>query len=165
MGKVLKIILLVTLLVPFTLPLYAESIAGLSSNQVVEKIKAAQQKLGPWEAASAKRDKLLAEKNYPAAIKAGKEALRIAENTFGAENYTAGASLFGLGIVYKEQGNYAQAEDCLNRSIDLYLKAFGPNKNLLTEPLKALASVYELENKQNQAQALNARIKALGYEK
>jgi len=164
MCKAAKFILLILFSLFIVHPLYAASPNAIKPDEVVQKLKSVQDKLGPWEAASSKREKFLFEKNYPEALKAGKEALKIAENTFGAENQTVAASLYGLGMVYKAQGNLTEAEACFSRSVDLYIKTVGANKNMLSAPLEELIKIYELQNRPNQVQALRARLKALNYQ-
>ncbi len=57
---------------------------------------------------------------YAEAAKVAKEALKVAENTFGPDDLGVGISLSFLGRAYKEQGKYAAAEPLFERSMAIY---------------------------------------------
>jgi tetratricopeptide (TPR) repeat protein len=61
------------------------------------------------------------------AIRVAEEAVQVAEATFGADHQNLALSLNTLGLMYDEQGKYAEAELLFKRSLAIREKALGPN--------------------------------------
>jgi len=54
-----------------------------------------------------------------------KEALKVAENTFGPDHPRVATSLNNLGEVYGAQGRYAEAEPLYKRALAILEEALG----------------------------------------
>jgi hypothetical protein len=84
------------LVVSFTLPVYAQEIL--------------------WKELKAKTDTLYQQEQYSEAISVGKEALKIAEETFGSTHPNVGTSLNILALLLQTRGKYAEVEPPLQAS-------------------------------------------------
>jgi tetratricopeptide (TPR) repeat protein len=98
-----------------------------------------------------------------------KEALTVAENTFGSNHPNFATSLNNLAAVYQAQGKYAQAEPLHKRALKIREKAFGPEHPDVGQSLKNLAAVYQAQGRYAEAEplykrALKIREKAFGPE-
>jgi tetratricopeptide (TPR) repeat protein len=79
-----------------------------------------------WEALNAESVSLYDKGEYKRAFVVAKQALELAEKTYGNEDPRVGTSLGELGLLYKTLGNYAQAEPLYKRSLAIEEKSFGP---------------------------------------
>jgi tetratricopeptide (TPR) repeat protein len=122
-----------------------------------------------WKKLDAQAEKLLKEARYAEALEAAKEALKVAENTFGAETLNAAAALNRLGEVCEKQGNYADAETLLQRALSIREKILGSENYDVAASLNMLGELYGTEGKYSEAEevfqrALSIREKILGPE-
>ncbi len=97
-----KVVLIMVLVVSFTLPAYAQEIL--------------------WKELKAKTDTLYQQGRYSEAISVGKEALKIAEETFGSAHPNVGTSLNILGLLLQTRGKYAEAEKLVERAKEIRSK-------------------------------------------
>jgi len=70
-----------------------------------------------WNELNSQTMNLYLQGNYVQAAKLGEESLKSAEKTFGPEHPNVAKALNNLGLIYKTQGKYAQAEQLYNRSM------------------------------------------------
>ncbi|MCR4292756.1 MAG: tetratricopeptide repeat protein, partial [Candidatus Kuenenia sp.] len=94
-----KIILTLSLVVSFILPVYAQE--------------------NLWKELHDKTTTLLQEKRYADAIKSGEDALRIAKETFPPGHISIAASMNLLGILYRTYTMYDEAEPLFNQALDI----------------------------------------------
>ena len=82
---------------------------------------------GRWETFVAAGSEAYQEGDYAEAEKSWLAALKEAE-TFGPEDSVSAASLNNyLGLLYKTQGKYAEAEPLCRRSLAIYERALDPS--------------------------------------
>jgi CHAT domain-containing protein/tetratricopeptide (TPR) repeat protein len=96
-----------------------------------------------------------------------KEALHIAEITFGAEGANTATALGRIGAAYIALGDYPGAEPVLNRALAIREKSLGPDTAPVAESLNFLGELYYFEGKHTEAEAdykraLAIREKVLG---
>ena len=108
------------------------------------------------------------EGRYAEAEEQFKAAVKEAE-TFGEQDPRYATSLNSLALLYLTQGNYAQAEPLLQRSLAIAEKALGPEHPNVATSLNNLALLYYTQGKYAQAEPLYRRAlaiaeKALGSE-
>ncbi len=90
------------LVVSFTLPAYAQEIL--------------------WKELKEKTDTLYQQGRYSEAISVGKEALKIAEETFGSTHPNVGTSLNILALLFQAQGKNTAAEELAERAKEIRSK-------------------------------------------
>jgi tetratricopeptide (TPR) repeat protein len=105
--------------------------------------------------------------NYPAAQIEARELERLAKTRFGADHPHYAVALNKLGIVYRTQGKYSEAEDFLKRALVIREKALGASDPDVGQTLTNLANVFRDQAKYGEAEglfkrALVIREKALG---
>src|SRR5580704_2057475 len=76
-----------------------------------------------------------------------KEALHIAEITFGAEGANTATALGRIGAAYIALGDYPGAEPVLNRALAIREKSLGPDTAPVAESLNFLGELYYFEGK------------------
>ncbi len=59
---------------------------------------------------------------YSKAIQAGKESLKVAENTFGPGHANVATAMNNLALLYSEQGKYAEAEPLYKQALEICKK-------------------------------------------
>ena len=79
-----------------------------------------------WEELNDKATTLYQQGRFSKAICAGKEALKVAENTFGSDHANVATTMNNLALLYNEQGKYAEAEPLYKQALEIGKKAFGP---------------------------------------
>jgi len=94
---------------------------------------------------------------YSEATNVAKEALKVAENTFGPDHPRTATSLNNLGEVYRAQGRYAEAEPLYKRALEIGEKAFGPNHSQVATFLNNLGEVYRAKGKYAEDEPLYKR--------
>jgi CHAT domain-containing protein/tetratricopeptide (TPR) repeat protein len=107
------------------------------------------------------------QQKYADAITVTKEAVQVAERTFGADDQKLAFSLGLLGLMYYAQGKYAEAEPLFKRSLAIYEKALGPDHLYVATSLRNLAQLAFDQGKYGEAEpllkrSLVIREKALG---
>jgi tetratricopeptide (TPR) repeat protein len=106
---------------------------------------------------------------YAEAMARAKQALRVAENSFGSDHPNVGMSLHNLARLYIDLGQYEQAAPLLKRSLAITEKALGPDHPDVGETLNYLANLYADQGRYAQAEqflkrSLAINEKALGPE-
>jgi tetratricopeptide (TPR) repeat protein/CHAT domain-containing protein len=107
--------------------------------------------------------------HYSEAEPYGKEALRLAEEVFGPNEWGTAKILNNLALLYSNQGRYAEAEPLFMRAIGIEEKAFGPEHLEVATSLNNLATLYQNQGRYEESEplmkrALNIFEKALGPE-
>ena len=115
----------------------------------------AQEKL--WKELNTKLRTLYQQGRYAEAAKVAKEALKVAEATFGPDHPDVGVSLNNLALMYKAQGKYAEAEPLYKRALVIKEKALGPTHPQVATSLNNLAVLYEAQGKYAEAEPLYRR--------
>ena len=93
--------------------------------------------------------------------KVAKEALKVAEDTFGSDHPAVGKSLNNLASMYLAQGKYAEAEPLYKRALAIDEKAFGKDHPNVTTDLNNLAALYLAQGKYAEAEPLLKREMAI----
>jgi tetratricopeptide (TPR) repeat protein len=90
-----------------------------------------------------------------------KEALKVAEQTFGPDHPNVASSLNNLAEVYRAQESYADAEPLLKRALELREKALGPDHPAVAESLDNLVWLYIVQENYKKAEPLQKRALAI----
>ncbi len=85
--------------------------------------------------------------DYQAAEQFHLEALDIRERRLGPENAAVAESLNFLGLVYKDQQRFDDAEAVLSRSLAIHQRLHGPTSVQAAKPMHNLALVYRAQGK------------------
>ncbi|HYB62202.1 MAG TPA: CHAT domain-containing tetratricopeptide repeat protein [Methylomirabilota bacterium] len=114
-----------------------------------------------WKELQVRAATLQAAGNYTEAISTAKEALNVAEATFGADDVHTAVSLNALGLLYEKQGKYADAEPLYKRALAIVEKAVGPDHPGVATILNNLAELYDDQGKYADAEPLYKRALAI----
>ena len=87
-------------------------------------------------------------------------ALKEAEE-FGEQDRRVAQSLGGLGVVYRAQGRYAEAEPLLWKALAIAKKTFPPEHPEVAGSLDNLAALYNAQGKYAEAEPLLRRVLAI----
>jgi tetratricopeptide (TPR) repeat protein len=122
-----------------------------------------------WKELSDQVEQLTKQGKYDEALPLAREALKVAENTFGSENLNRANALDHLGTVYWGIGKYADAEQLYKRAIAIREQILGPENPDVAGSLSNLAVIYSFEGRYGEAEpvykrALAIREKELGPE-
>lgn len=98
---------------------------------------------------------------YREAILVAKEALKVAEQTFGPDNLGVAQSLNRLAMLYNAQGLYGDAEPLLKRSLKIYEKSLGPDHPHVAAVLDNLAELYIKMGRNDEAVPLLNRARKI----
>lgn len=98
-----------------------------------------------WRALNSKADSLYEQGKYSEAVQATKEALEVAEKTFGRIHPATANSLNILGELYQMQGNYASAEPLFKQSLAIREKTLGYDHPNVAASLNNLALLYKTQ--------------------
>jgi tetratricopeptide (TPR) repeat protein len=104
---------------------------------------------------------------YDHAVASAKKALESAEKNVGPDHPDVASILNNLGLFYKMQRQYVQAEPLYKRALKIEEKNFGPDDTRVTLSLSHLAELYRAQRQYVQAEmiykrSLAIREKALG---
>ncbi len=138
-----KIVLMMVLVVSFIGPAYAYT----------------QEEL--WKHLDIKTNILYKRGQYLEAIDVAKDALKVAEETFGSEHPNMAFSLSNLAILYYEQGKYVEAELHYKRALAISEKALGKDHPDVATVLENMAALYEKIWKKDEAKELAERVKKI----
>jgi tetratricopeptide (TPR) repeat protein len=102
-------------------------------------------------------------------IPVAREALQVAEATYGPEHAKVANELNNLGLLYQAQGQYAAAEPVYQRALRIREKTLGPEHPAVAVAVNNLAGLYEAQGRYGEAEPLYKRAltiweKALGPE-
>ncbi len=131
-GK--KVFFIMVLVVSFTLPAYTQEIL--------------------WHELIGKANTLHQQRRYPEAESVYKEALKVAEDTFGLGHPNVAISLNNLAGLYISKGNYAEIEPLYKRALEIVEKALGPDHPDVAISLKNLAELYYNQGRYAEAEPL-----------
>jgi tetratricopeptide (TPR) repeat protein len=94
---------------------------------------------------------------YSEAADIAKEALKVAEETFGQEDPNVAISLNNLAYLYDCQGNHAQSGPLYRRALTILEKALGPDHFRVALVLSNMAERCRKMGKTDEAETLEAR--------
>ncbi len=114
-----------------------------------------------WNELNAKVDTLYQQGRYAEGVKVAKDALKVAEATFGPDHPDVGVSLNNLAILYEAQGLYAAAEPLYQRALAIDEKALGKDHPDFATDLNNLANLYQAQGKYAEAEPLHKRALAI----
>jgi len=141
MKVLAKISLMVILGVSFVAPTYAQKVL--------------------WNELNQEAVKLYKQGQYSEATKVTKEALKVAEETFGPDHPDVAQSLNNLVELYRAQGKYAQAEPLYKRALTIWGKSLGPDHPDVATVLENMAGFYKNIGKGDEAKKLGERAKRI----
>jgi tetratricopeptide (TPR) repeat protein len=90
-----------------------------------------------------------------------KEALTVAENTFGSNHPNFATFLNNLAELYQAQGQYAEAEPLHKRALKIREKTLGPEHPDVGQSLKNLAELYRAQRRYAEAEPLYKLVLAI----
>ena len=114
----------------------------------------------PWERYTDAGTEAYQQRQYAEAEKQFLAALQEAQK-LGPEDPRVGTSLNNLGVLYKTQGKYAEAEPLYQRALAIREKTLGPDNPNLIVNLNNLAMLYEAQGKYAEAEPLYQRALAI----
>jgi len=94
---------------------------------------------------------------YLEATDIAKEALKVAEETFGQDHPDVAISLNNLAYLYDCQGNHAQSGPLYKRALAILEKALGPHHFRVGQVLSNMAERCRKMGKEDEAERLEAR--------
>ena len=115
-----------------------------------------------WKELDAQVAQLQKQGKIEESVPLAKEALRIAEATFGPNHPNTAIALQKLGMAELGLGQYPEAEGLLTRAVGTREKAFGPEAASMSELLNDLGQVYFYEAKTAEAEAAFKRALTIG---
>lgn len=95
--------------------------------------------------------------NLDRAIVLAKQALQVAEKSFGPNHTDVALSLHNLAKLYYTQGQYAQAEPLYKRALAIQEKTLGTDHPIVASNLKNLAVLYKKTGREKEAMELEER--------
>ena len=114
----------------------------------------------PWEKANASGEEAYQQGRYAEAGKRWLAALEEAEN-FGPDDQRLATSLNNLAVLYRTQGNYAQAEPLYQRSLAIREKVLGPEHPDVATSLENYADLQRKMKRDAEAKKMEARAQAI----
>jgi tetratricopeptide (TPR) repeat protein len=110
-----------------------------------------------WKEVNNRAVQLYQQGKYAEAIAAAREALQVAETSFGPDHPNTALSLNNLASLYREQGQYAEAEPLLLRALAVLEKLRGPEDLSVANAASNLAVLYQSEGRYADAEPLYKR--------
>ncbi len=114
-----------------------------------------------WNELNAKAVTLYQQGRYPEAVKVAKEALKVAEDTFGPDHPAVAVSLHNLALPHEAQGKYGAAEPLYQRALAILEKAWGPSYPQVAAVLENMAALCKETGREDEAKRLEARAKGI----
>lgn len=118
-----------------------------------------------WDELKGRIQPLWRQGRYSEAISVAREALRVAEETFGPEHTNVAMSLEFLAALYDAQGRYADAEPLNRRALAIFETSLNPadatTPGVLASALQSLAIAYVRQGKYEDAEPLHKRVVAI----
>ena len=114
-----------------------------------------------WQQLSAQVEELSQNGRYADAVGVAKEALKVAEETFGANHPNLARSLSDLAELYRVTGQLAQAESLHQRALSIREKALGPRHPDVAQSLSTLGHLYKAQGNFAKAKASYERALAI----
>src|ERR1700683_2182171 len=110
-----------------------------------------------WDELNYREKQLSEQGKYDDAIVVGKEALQIAEATFGPEHYNVLSRLNELAFLFRYQGRYAEPEPLFKHSLAIVERVFGPDDRDVATIVGTLVGLYHEEGRYPEAEPLYKR--------
>jgi len=110
-----------------------------------------------WEKLNGKSKTLFEQKRYPDALNAAKDALKVAEDTFGPDHPKVAISLNNIAELYVIKGTYAEIEPLYKRALEINEKTLGPDNPDVAISLNNLAELYYNQGRYAEAVPLYER--------
>lgn len=107
-----------------------------------------------WEKLNGKAKTLFKQKRYPDALSVAKEALKVAEDTFGHDHPNVAISLNYIAELYVMKGTYAEIEPLYKRALEINEKALGEDHPDVAISLNNLAELYYNQGRYKEAEPL-----------
>lgn len=114
-----------------------------------------------WDELNAMTASLYQQGRYLEAAKVAKEALKVAENSFGPNHANVATSLYRLAVLYKAQRNYAAAEPLYQRALALWEETLGPTHLRVATVVEQMAGLYKKMGRRNEAERFEKRAKQI----
>ena len=105
-----------------------------------------------WNELNKKTGTLYQQGQYSEAVKVAEKALKVAEDTFGANHPNVATSLNNLAELYRAQGRYADAEPLYKRALAIQEKALESNHPYVATSLNNLALLYKTQGRYAEAE-------------
>jgi len=115
-----------------------------------------------WKELDAQVEQLQKKGEMGESVPLAKEALRVAEGTFGPEHANTSAALQKLGMADMAMGQYPEAEELLKRALTIREKASEAQAAPMAELLNGLGQLYYYEAKTSDAEAAFKRALEIG---
>ena len=115
--------------------------ATKESSQKDELSHIEQEKL--WRELNDKVSILYQQGQYSEAVRVAREALKVAEETFGFDHPDVAKSLNNLAEACRVQGKYTEAEPLYKRSLEITEKTLGPDHPQVATVLENMAELYK----------------------
>jgi len=120
-----------------------------------------------WKALKTQIETLFHQGKIREATSLAKEAVKVAEQTFGSGHHNVATSLSNLAMLYQAQGQYAEAEPLHKQALVIREKVLGPDHPDVALSLNNLATLYKKQGRYAKAEPLYKRAlviweKALG---
>jgi len=126
-----KVVLIILLSASFALPAYTQEVL--------------------WHELIGKANTLYQQRRYREAENIYKEAIKVAEDTFGSDHPNVATSLNNLGELYISKGNYSEIEPLYERALAILEKALGPDHPDVAISSKNLAELYYNQGRYTEA--------------
>jgi len=117
---------------------------------------------GRWKELDAQVEQLQKQGKIEESVPVAKEALGVAEATFGPEHANTATTLLKLGMADAVLGQYPEADALLKRALAIREKALGPETAPVVESLNGLGQLYYYEGKRAVAEGFFTRALAIG---
>ncbi|KHE90730.1 MAG: tetratricopeptide repeat protein [Candidatus Scalindua rubra] len=132
-----KVVIIIVLVLSFSASVYAQEVL--------------------WERLNGKAKTLFKQKQYPDALNVAKEALKVAEDTFGPDHPNVAISLNYIAELYVMKGTYAEIEPLYKRALKINEKALGPDNPDVAISLNNLAELFYNQGRYTEAEPLYKR--------
>ena len=126
-----KVVLIILLSASFALPAYTQEVL--------------------WHELIGKANTLYQQRRYREAENIYKEAIKVAEDTFGSDHPNVATSLNNLAELYISKGNYSEIEPLYERALGILEKALGPDHPDVAISTKNLAELYYNQGRYTEA--------------
>ncbi len=107
-----------------------------------------------WEQLNKNGNKAFTKGNYNEAVAWLKKAIIVAKNDSVDFYYKYAQSFYNLGLVYRSQVKYSNAEQLFYKAIDISLDKFGKQHPIYATSIQALAGIYQLIGEYNTSELL-----------
>lgn len=117
-----------------------------------------------YEQFTEEAEKAYKNKSYPEAQKAFEQALKEATDKFDKNDKRIGTTTYNLALAFQNEGNYAEAEKCMLKALDLMSQSYGAEHQRVAQVYMDLADLYVDQAGQENKPELKAKA-AESYKK